>query len=476
MRKLISNQKKSKGKMKNSITFKVKPEDLGSAGFRKEYGIKYAYLTGGMYRGISSKEMIVALGKADLMGFFGSGGLSITEIEESINYIQKHLSEDQAYGMNLVHVPVEPQAEMNVISLFLKYGISRIEAAAFIKVTPALVYFRLKGLKKDSHGKVVAPNKIMAKVSRPEIAKLFMSPPPVEIVKKLSEEKKITDEEAVLSQSIPLSFDICVEADSGGHTDQGIPTVVLPSIQSLRKEIRGKYSYDHPIRIGLAGGIGTPEGAASAFIMNADFILTGSINQCTVEAGTSDLVKNMLQIINVQDTDYAPAGDMFEFGAKVQALKKGVFFPARANKLYMLYNFYSSLDDIPANIKTQLEKIYFKKNFEEVWQETKEFFLEKGNNDEILKAESMPKHKMALVFRWYFGYSSRIALLGEEESKVDFQVHTGPALGAFNQWIKGTELEDWKNRHVEQIAERLMKGTAKLINQKMNELHSISIK
>lgn len=53
--------------------------------------------------------------------------------------------------------------------------------------------------------------------------------------------------------------------------------------------------------------------------------MTGSINQCTVEAGTSDDVKDLLQQLNIQDTDYAPAGDMFEMGAKIQVMKKGVF-------------------------------------------------------------------------------------------------------------------------------------------------------
>jgi trans-AT polyketide synthase/acyltransferase/oxidoreductase domain-containing protein len=94
-----------------------------------------------------------------------------------------------------------------------------------------------------------------------------------------------------------------------------------------------KYRYDKPIHVGAAGGIGTLHAAAAPFIMGADFILTGSINQCTVEAGTSDAVKDLLQELNVQDTAYALAGDMFEIGARVQVAKRGLFFPARANKL-----------------------------------------------------------------------------------------------------------------------------------------------
>ena len=114
-------------------------------------------------------------------------------------------------------------------------------------------------------------------------------------------------------------------------------------------------SYQDKVRVGAAGGIGSPEAAASAFLLGADFILTGSINQCTVEAGTSDAVKDMLQGIGVRDTAYAPAGDMFEMGSKIQVMKKGVFFPARASKLYDLWRTHGSLDQIDAATRSEVQ-------------------------------------------------------------------------------------------------------------------------
>ncbi|MBN2443261.1 MAG: hypothetical protein JXJ04_18010, partial [Spirochaetales bacterium] len=189
------------------------------------------------------------------------------------------------------------------------------------------------------------------------------------------------------------------------------------------------------------------------------------------EAGTSDIVKDLLQQINVQDTEYAPAGDMFELGAKVQVLKKGLFFPARANKLYALYLQYNSLDEIDEKTKTQLQEKYFRKTFDEIWDETQKFFA-KVDPREIERAQKNPKHKMALVFRWYFGYSTRLALDGVADRKVDFQVHCGPALGAFNQWVKDTSLESWRNRHVDEIAEKLMMAAADLLNSKFRMLNN----
>ena len=68
------------------------------------------------------------------------------------------------------------------------------------------------------------------------------------------------------------------------------------------------------------------------------------------------------------------------------------------------------------------------------------FYL-KEKPDEIEKAEKNPKHKMALIFRWYFVHTTRLAMKGSAEQQVDYQIHCGSALGAFNQWVKGTPLK-----------------------------------
>jgi len=185
-----------------------------------------------------------------------------------------------------------------------------------------------------------------------------------------------------------------------------------------------------------------------------------------VEAATSDAVKDLLQQINVQDTDYAPAGDMFEMGAKVQVLKKGVFFPARANKLFELYRRYNSLDEIDEKTRVQLQEKYFHRSFNEVYEEVKTFYPEQ----EIERAESNPKLKMALIFKWYFGYSTRLALSGNQEHRVDYQVHCGPALGAFNQWVRGTGLESWRNRHVDKIGLILMNEAADYLDRRIQSI------
>lgn len=442
---------------------------LGNLDFTRDYGLRYAYVSGGMYRGASSKELVTAMGSSRLLGFLGTGGLPLDRIEEDIRYVQSKLGVDGIYGLNLLNNLYDPEMEMNTVQLYLRYKVRFVEAAAYIQMSAPLVYFRLKGLKRRVDGTIECQHKILAKISRPEIAEAFMRPAPEKLVNQLLIKGLISEEQATMSKEVPMSHDICVEADSGGHTDRGVAMVLFPAINTLKEQIQTAHNYRKKIRIGLAGGIGTPQSAVCAFMMGADFVLTGSINQCTVEAGTSEAVKDLLQSINVQDTDYAPAGDMFEIGAKVQVLKKGVLFPGRANKLYSLYNQYDSIEEIPENVIRQLEKSYFKKTIQEVWNETESYFRSKGMNLEIEKASKNPKHKMALIFRWYFGYSTRLAFSGDIENKVNFQIHTGPAMGAFNQWVRGTELENWRNRHVNEIGIKLMEATALIMKNKMKE-------
>lgn len=450
----------------------VTPESLGCSQFRRDYGLKYNYLCGSMYKGISSVEMVVALGKAGFMGYLGTGGLQLEKIESSITEIKRQLSSAQSFGMNLLNNPDNPLQEMEIVELYIKHNIRFIEASAYIQISPALVRYRLHGIYEDAQG-IHAPNKVLAKISRPEVAESFMRPAPEKILQYLVDAGFISEEQAKLGRRIPVAQDICVEADSGGHTDQGNAYVLTPAISLLRDHIMVAEQYKAPIRVGAAGGIGTPESIVAALMLGADFIMTGSINQCTVEAGTSDAVKDLLQTINVQDTDYAPAGDMFEIGARVQVVKKGVFFPARANKLYELYLRHNSIEELDERSKKQIQEKYFKRSFESVWSETEKYYLTK-HPKKLEEIQRNPKQKMALIFRWYFVHTSRLALSGSDEQRVDYQIHCGPALGAFNQWIKGTKLENWRERRVSEIGELIFTKAAQLMESRIRSIRKQS--
>jgi PfaD family protein len=278
----------------------------------------------------------------------------------------------------------------------------------------------------------------------------------------LLEQGEISPEQADLAGQIPMAQDITAEADSGGHTDNRPSITLIPTMLALRDRMQARYGYTQPLRVGAAGGIALPASAAAAFAMGAAYVLTGSINQACVEAGTSDAARSMLAQAEQADTMMAPAADMFEMGVKVQVLKRGTMFPMRATRLYELYRTYSCLEDLPAGERATLEKTVFRAPLEEIWRQTRDFFQERDPR-QIERAERDPKHKMALVFRWYLGQSSRWAKGGDLSRKIDYQIWCGPAMGAFNEWAKGSFLEKVENRRVVVMAMNILYGAAVLL-------------
>ncbi|MDD2709951.1 MAG: PfaD family polyunsaturated fatty acid/polyketide biosynthesis protein [Verrucomicrobiae bacterium] len=451
-----------------SVLPEIPADRLGCEIFKKRHHLRRAYVAGGMYKGIASRELVVRMGRAGLLAFLGTGGMKLDRLESDLQFIQSELAGKGVYGLNFLSQPLNPGIEQATVDLYLKYNVPRIEAAAFTQITPDLARYRVSDLQRLPDGGIQIPHLVMAKVSRPEVAEQFLNPPPPALIEKLLASNQITRQEAELSRFIPMADDLCVEADSGGHTDHGVAFALLPAMLRLRDDLSQKYGYQAKICVGAAGGLGAPNAIAAAFIMGADFVLTGSINQCTVEAGASEAAKDMLQQANIQDMDTVPAGDMFEMGAKVQVFKKGLLFPSRAKKLYDLYRQYNSLEEIDTKTREQIETRYFKRTFAEVYEETKTYY-QRFMPGVIERAERNPKQKMALIFRWYFVRSTRLAMQGHPDERVDYQIHCGPALGAFNQWVRGTPLENWRARHVDEIAEKLMNDAAKILEDRFRQ-------
>jgi trans-AT polyketide synthase, acyltransferase and oxidoreductase domains len=436
----------------------LNPEHLGDPRFKNKHRLRYAYIVGAMANGITSVKMVEAAGKAGCVGFFGAAGLALDRIESAIDRLHQSL-ENIPYGFNLIHIPNDPELEAAVVRLYLQREIRLVSASAYLDLTLPLVYYRVKGIYRDAGGRIVCPNKVIAKVSRVEVAEKYFSPPPQKLLVRLIDQNMITREEAQLAESIPMADDLTAEADSGGHTDNRPAISLLPTMTALRDELAKKFQYKNPPCVGLGGGIATPHSAAAAFAMGAAYILTGSVNQSCIEAGTSEAVRQMLAEAGQADVTMAPAADMFEMGVKVQVLKRGTMFPLRAAKLYDLYCSYDRFEAIPEKQRLSLERDFFRKSFQEEWEQTKIYFT-RHDPRQIQRAEKNPKHKMALVFRSYLGQSSNWANSGDLSRKIDYQIWCGPAMGAFNQWAKGSFLERPKNRLTVTVAMNLLYGAA----------------
>ncbi len=437
------------------------PQDLGDPAFKTAHGLQYAYVAGAMANGITSVRMVKAAGQAGLIGFFGAAGLLPKETEKAIDQLQSG-SEEFPFGFNLIHSPSDPEYEQAIVDLYLRRGIRRVSASAYLDLTLPLVYYRVKGIHQDPSGTIHCPNKIIAKVSRIEVAKKFLSPPPEKILAQLVADKRITREKASLAANIPLAEDLTAEADSGGHTDNRPAISLLPTMLALRDEIAASYPIRPSLRIGLGGGIADPVSTAAAFSMGAAYVLTGSINQPCVESGTSNPVRQMLAEATQADVTMAPAADMFEMGVKVQVLKRGTMFPFRAAKLYELYSANDRYESIPERQRHILERDVFRCGFDALWEQTQAFFMAR-DPAQVEHAENDPKHKMALVFRSYLGRSSNWANSGDPDRRIDYQIWCGPSMGAFNQWVKGSYLEKVENRKLVTLAMNLLMGASVLI-------------
>ncbi len=437
-----------------------RPEDLGDRGFRRDHGLRYAYLAGAMANGIGSADLVEAMGRAGMLAFFGSAGLAPAVVEAAAVRISRTLG-GLPFGFNLIHSPNEPDLENTLVDLYLRRDVRLVEASAYLDLTLPVVRYRLHGIHSDPAGRVVAPNRVIAKVSRVEVATKFFSPPPERLVGELVRLGHLSPEQARLGARVPVAQDVTAEADSGGHTDNRPAITLIPTLLALRDRLQAQHGFDVPLRVGAAGGIATPASAVAGFSMGAAYVLTGSINQACVESGSSDAVREMLAQAEQADVAMAPAADMFEMGVKVQVLKRGTMFPMRAARLYDLYRAYPSLEALPAAERAALEKNFFRAPLEEIWRQTRDYFRTR-DPAQVPRAESDPKHRMALVFRWYLGQSSRWANAGVPDRRLDYQVWCGPAMGAFNEWARGSFLEQPRNRGVVNVALNLLHGAALL--------------
>ncbi len=435
------------------------PEWLGDRSFGQVHGVRFPYVSGAMANGIATVRMVVAMANAGFLGFFGAAGLSLPRITEDMDELTTTRGDSPGWGCNLIHNPHQPDLEEATADLYIRAGVPRVSAAAYMALTLPVVRFALSGLSQSPDGTIHRARHVFAKVSRPETARAFLQPAPRALVEALVSRGQLTPEEARLAAFVPVAEDLIVESDSGGHTDNRPLAALLPTLLALRDEIAAEHQYRRPIRLGAAGGIGTPSAAAAAFALGASFVLTGSVNQGCVESGLDETGRRMLAEAGLADVIMAPAADMFEMGVEVQVLRRGTMFGVRAKKLYELYRSHPSLDAIPAAERSKVERTMLRATFEEAWESTRAFWSQRDPR-EITRAEADPKHKMALVFRSYLGQSSRWAIAGAADRRADYQIWCGPAMGAFNRWAQGSFLEDPAQRTVVQVARNLMEGAA----------------
>jgi trans-AT polyketide synthase/acyltransferase/oxidoreductase domain-containing protein len=127
----------------------------------------------------------------------------------------------------------------------------------------------------------------------------------------------------------------------------------------------------------------------------------------------------------------------------------------------IIYRTYDRFEDAPQSQRKLVEESFLKCSFDQEWENTRSFFIQR-DPAQVDRAEKDPKHKMALVFRSYLGRASLWAKSGVPDRAIDYQIWCGPAMGAFNEWVKGSFLEPPQNRRTVSVALNLLYGAAVL--------------
>ena len=354
-------------------------EHLGDPAFCAEHRLRYPYMSGAMANGIGSVEIVEAMGRAGMLGFFGAAGLPLAAVEAAIDRLERSLGRRVPYGFNLIHSPNEPDLEAAVVDLYLRRGVRLVEASAYLDLTLPVVRYRVHGIHRDAcgpgrraepghrqgvagRGGLEVPGAAAGEVSSASWSPRARSPP----------------EQAELGRADPVAEDVTAEADSGGHTDNRPAIVLLPTMLALRDRLQAQYRLRAPAADRRGGRHLDARSAAAAFAMGAAYVVTGSVNQACVESGTSDAVRRDARRRREQaDVAMAPAADMFEMGVKVQVLKRGTMFAMRAAKLYELYR---ACDEPRRDPRRRPRRCWRRTSSAPrsttIWDQTRDFFRE----------------------------------------------------------------------------------------------------
>ena len=98
------------------------------------HGVRFGYVAGEMANGIATSRMVAAMAEASMLGFFGAAGLGLAEIERGIDDIETSLGASGAtWGSNLIHSPNEPALEDATAALYVRRGVARVSASAYME-------------------------------------------------------------------------------------------------------------------------------------------------------------------------------------------------------------------------------------------------------------------------------------------------------------------------------------------------------
>jgi trans-AT polyketide synthase/acyltransferase/oxidoreductase domain-containing protein len=420
------------------------PHALGARAFCKAWNVKRAWLAGGLENGVSGADMVRVLGTSGSCGFLGLPGMSEQGAIDLIELASQACT-GLPWGVSLGQMTQPSHWLSRIIRCCLDKQVAYIELRDVLCLSADLVELRYAGTAPDG----TPARRMLIKVSSAELARLMLSPPPRSIVQQLLQAGRLTAEEAKWAVRLPIATDLAIDTDFSQSHAFGSAALLLPSVRCLADQAATSLALKSAVAVGVACGAGSPETAATAFMLGANFVMTGYANQSTIQAATSALSKEMLCQAGYDDITPALAADTFELELRSPVLRKSIFFAARGEKLLRLYQQYPSILSLPVHELEQLEQRYFHAPIANILAHALGRWpgAEGSRNSD----ETDQRHQLASVFRWYLHQGAEWALQGDAAHVLDFRIPCGPEMGAFNTWMHRHEKPRWQDRDVGEI-------------------------
>ncbi|MBE3013942.1 ACP S-malonyltransferase [Microbispora sp. NEAU-D428] len=247
--------------------YRVPVERLGSAEFRRDYGTRLACAALEDAGAAGSADEVTRTARRGVLAFLGVDGLSAGDVERAVQRLRRDLGPGAPYGVALDarRTGGDEAEQERVAGLCLRYGVRFLHVTLGDQAPPEVVRFRFAGACRDAAGRPVAPNRLVARVAAPDLAERLMRPPAEPILAELSARGALTPAEVEVARRLPVSEDVCLDCSSEG------PGLEVRLPEALRRRDEVVSAHGHHVRVGAA--CATPEAAAVAFVLGADFVV-----------------------------------------------------------------------------------------------------------------------------------------------------------------------------------------------------------
>ncbi len=204
-----------------------------------------------------------------------------------------------------------------------------------------------------------------------------------------------------------MADDVTAEADSGGHNRQSAGDRTPADDAAPWGPDGRSTAMTGPLWIARGGGSSFPWVAAGASAMEAAYLVTGSVNQACVEAGTSTPSARCSPRRDRRTLRWPQPPTCSRWGSRCAGPEAWHDVrrcgPASSSSIYSPC--YDAIERIPAAERAMLEKELLRASGDDLGPDA-EHFQRPATRRQIERALRDPKHKMALIFRWYLGQSS----------------------------------------------------------------------